>query len=339
MDSKLLAIIIAVAKKEASANKVDITSLQRTVEEQLKEFHKRSPILDTPTFSVVNGTLYCKWDFGPTLNLGNIVGPKGDKGDKGDKGLPGSDGLKGDRGYTGDKGSDGSNGSDGAPGRNGKDGRDGKAALRGSVGPAGERGAPGGEGTPGKDGKDAVAPPAGADGKDGLDGEDGSGIDKVWVDENYHLTVRLTSGIVIDAGYVRGPAGISSGKGGRVTGGYVGGGGGGSGGSIAVTVVSAEYIGQNLILTMSNGTTIDAGAVPVTPATGSLTWIDYVSNWLTEPALVGTTTEGEVYSYGYTTSTYYRLIPNDASLEQDSFYENWNGSALSNIVIERAMNI
>tara|TARA_R110000737_G_scaffold64473_1_gene92159 strand:- start:5076 stop:6041 length:966 start_codon:yes stop_codon:yes gene_type:complete len=225
MDSKLLAIIIAVAKKEASANKVDITNLQRTVEEQLKEFHKRSPILDTPTFSVVNGSLYCKWDFGPTLNLGNIVGPKGDKGDKGDKGPPGSDGPKGERGYTGDKGLNGSNGSDGAPGRNGKDGTNGKDGLRGAVGPAGEQGAPGGEGTPGKDGKDAVAPPAGADGKDGLDGYDGVGIDKAWVDDKYHLKFNMSSGVVMDAGYVRGPAGLNASKGGRVTGGYSSGGG------------------------------------------------------------------------------------------------------------------
>ena len=254
MDSKLLAIIIAVAKKEASANKVDISNLQRTVEEQLKEFHKRSPILDTPTFSVVDGCLCCKWDFGPTLNLGNIVGPKGDKGDRGDKGLTGSDGPRGEKGNTGDKGSNGSNGSDGAPGRNGKDGINGKDGLRGAVGPAGERGAPGGEGTPGKDGKDAVAPPAGADGKDGLDGYDGVGIDKAWVDDKYHLKFNMSSGVVMDAGYVRGPAGLNASKGGRVTGG-----GSGGGGSNFYLVGAGYNDSCELILTNSNGSTVNAG--------------------------------------------------------------------------------
>jgi len=43
--------------------------------------------------------------------------------------------------------------------------------------------------------------------------------------DNYHLTLRLTSGKVVDAGYVRGPTGAGAGKGGRVTGAYIGGGG------------------------------------------------------------------------------------------------------------------
>ena len=48
MDPKLLSTIIAIAKKEASANSVDISNLQGKVEKQLKEFHSRSPILETP---------------------------------------------------------------------------------------------------------------------------------------------------------------------------------------------------------------------------------------------------------------------------------------------------
>lgn len=334
MDSKLLATIIAVAKKEASANSVDISNLQRKVEDQLKEFHKRSPILDTPQFFVKDGCLHCKWGSGLTLDFGNIVGPQGPQG------------IQGPQGAQGAAGKDGTNGKDGINGKDGRDGKDGKAAAAGRdgvdgkdgrMGPQGPRGAPGPiglQGESGKDGKDGERGLQGLPGVDGLDGEDGVGIEKAWVDDNYHLTIRLTSGKVIDAGYVRGKTGASSSKGGRVTGYSMGG-----GVSSGVTLVSAEYQGQNLILTMSNGSTIDAGAVPVTPAASSLNWIDYVSNWATEPTLVGTTTEGDVYSYGYATSTYYRLVPNDTSLEKDSFYENWNGSVLSNIVIERTMNI
>lgn len=50
MGSKLLATIIAVSKKEASANSVDISNLQQKVADQLKEFHRRSPILETPQY-------------------------------------------------------------------------------------------------------------------------------------------------------------------------------------------------------------------------------------------------------------------------------------------------
>jgi hypothetical protein len=155
------------------------------------------------------------------------------------------------------------------------------------------------------------------------------------VDDKYHLTIKLTSGKVVDAGYVRGKPGASPSKGGRVSG-YLGGGGGGG---TSVRVASAAYVGQNLILTMSDGSTIDAGAVPVSPASSSLNWIDYVANWITEPTQVGTTSEGDVYAYEYTTSTYYRLVPNEISTEQDSFYESWNGSVLSTLITSRSMNI
>ena len=225
MDAKLLATIIAVAKKEASANSVDVSNLQRTVENQLQEFHKSSPILETPTFSVVNGCLHCHWQSGLKMNLGDIVGPKGDKGDsiKGDKG----DSTKGDKGDSikGDKGDSikGDKG-DSVKGDTGD-------SIKGDKGDSvkGDKGEPGvdGEsikGDKGDPGKDALPAVPAEDGDDGLDGV---GVDKAYVDDNHHLTIKLTSGKVIDAGYVRGPAGVSSGKGGRVTGGYVGGGGGG----------------------------------------------------------------------------------------------------------------
>tara|TARA_B110000908_G_scaffold12402_1_gene14403 strand:- start:19699 stop:19920 length:222 start_codon:yes stop_codon:yes gene_type:complete len=61
MDPKLLSTIIAIAKKEASANSVDTSNLQGKVEKQLKEFHSRSPILETPEFFVKGGCLHCKW--------------------------------------------------------------------------------------------------------------------------------------------------------------------------------------------------------------------------------------------------------------------------------------
>ena len=222
MDSKLLATIIAVAKKEASANSVDISNLQRKVEDQLKEFNSRSPILETPEFFVKNGCLHCKWQSGLTLDFGNIVGPQGPPGIKGIQGVAGEDGINGKDGIDG---KDGRDGKDGKAAAAGKDGVDGKDGLRG---PQGVRGAPGPvglRGEVGKDGKDGERGSQGPPGPSGKDGEDGVGVQKVWVDDNYHLTLRLTSGKVVDAGYVRGPTGAGAGKGGRVTGAYIGGGG------------------------------------------------------------------------------------------------------------------
>jgi hypothetical protein len=154
-------------------------------------------------------------------------------------------------GVDGVNGRDGSDGSPGASGKNGIDGRDGKTGpqgLRGDKGPVGPQGDKGIPGLPGVDGSD------GRTGADGLAGEDGVGVEKAWVDEDYHLTIKLTSGKVIDAGYVRGPAGVSSGKGGRVTGSYSG---GGSGANFYVTNATYNSSGE-LVLTMSNGQTVTA---------------------------------------------------------------------------------
>jgi hypothetical protein len=225
MDSKLLATIIAVAKKEAGTQARDLSALEAKVAKQLQEFHKRSPILETPSFSVKNGCLHCTWSSGLTLDFGNIVGPQGPQGIQGPVGATGASGAHGKDGLAGVDGVNGRDGSDGSPGASGKngiDGRDGKTGpqgLRGPKGPVGLQGDKGIPGLPGVDGSD------GRIGADGLDGEDGVGIHKVWVDDKYHLTLRLTSGKVVDAGYVRGPTGAGAGKGGRVTGSYIGGGG------------------------------------------------------------------------------------------------------------------
>ena len=255
MDPKLLATIIAVAKKEAGAQARDLSALEASVEAKLKEFHRRSPILETPEFYVQKGCLHCKWQSGLTLNLGNIVGPEGPKGatgTQGPQGVVGKNGLNGKDGRNGVDGKDGRDGKDGKnaePGRDGKDGRMGPQGPRGAPGPVGLRG------EVGKDGKDGERGLQGPTGLDGEDGGDGVGIEKAWVDDNHHLTLRLTSGKVIDAGYVRGKPGASSGKGGRVTGGYTG---GGSGSNFYVT--GADYnASDELVITNSNGSTINAG--------------------------------------------------------------------------------
>lgn len=254
MDAKLLATIIAIAKKEAGAQARDLSVLERKVEDKLKEFHKRSPILDTPTFTVKDGCLHCKWGSGLTLDFGNIIGPQGPQGVQGPQGPQGVAGKDGTNGKDGINGKDGQDGKDGEAAAAGRDGKDGKDGLTGPQGPRGEAGPAGQQGEAGKDGKDAERGLQGLPGVDGVDGEDGVGVEKAWVADNYHLTIRLTSGKVIDAGYVRGPTGASSGKGGRVTGGFTG---GGSGSNFYVTGSRYDENGD-LIITMSNGQTVRA---------------------------------------------------------------------------------
>tara|TARA_R110002110_G_scaffold56539_5_gene160534 strand:+ start:1381 stop:2340 length:960 start_codon:yes stop_codon:yes gene_type:complete len=226
MDAKLLATIIAIAKKESGTQARDLSVLERKVEDKLKEFHKRSPILDLPTFAVKNGCLYCTWSSGLVLDFGNVVGPQGLQGIQGTQGPQGVVGKDGTSGKDGLNGKDGENGKDGAAAAAGRDGAGGKQGLTGAVGPRGGPGQDGKQGVPGNDGKDGERGPESLPGLDGDDGDDGVGVEKAWVNDNHHLTIKLTSGKVVDAGYVRGPAGVSAGKGGRVTGGYSGGGGG-----------------------------------------------------------------------------------------------------------------
>tara|TARA_R110000782_G_scaffold37140_1_gene87432 strand:- start:34 stop:1044 length:1011 start_codon:yes stop_codon:yes gene_type:complete len=336
MDSKLLATIIAVAKKEAGVLARDNLALEAKVEKQLQEFHKRSPILETPSFFVQDGCLYCKWQSGLTLSFGNIVGPQGPQGVQGPLGATGKpgrdgkDGLSGAAGLNGKQGTDGAVGASGAHGADGVDGKTGPQGLQGPKGAPGNKGDSGISGMPGVDGVD------GRKGEDGYDGEDGVGISKVWIDDNYHLTIQLTSGIILDVGYTRGKTGASSSKGGRVTG-YTGG-GGSSNGTVGLDIASAAFVGDNLILTRVDGTTIDAGPVPVG---SSLNWIDYVANWKVTPTSIGTTADGDVYQYEYTTSTFYRLVPNTASALRDSFYTNWDvtTSVLSGFILDRSMTV
>lgn len=113
----------------------------------------------------------------------------------------------------------------GPAGKDGKEGKDGKA---GPQGPKGDTGPQGPRGPKGEDGRD------GRDGQDGLDGKDGVGIEKAYVNENHHLTIKLTSGKIVDAGYVRGKTGLTSKRGGG--GNYLG-----SGASQTVTTDSLGY--------------------------------------------------------------------------------------------------
>ena len=71
----------------------------------------------------------------------------------------------------------------------------------------------------------------------------------------------------------------------------------------------------------------------------NIKWLDYVGNWKVKPTKVGTTTNGDIYEYQYEISTFYRLVPNSTSTLKDSFYKFWNGTSVSELIIERTLNI
>lgn len=70
-----------------------------------------------------------------------------------------------------------------------------------------------------------------------------------------------------------------------------------------------------------------------------LKWVDYVANWSQEPTTAGATSDGEVLTYTYGTTTLYRLVPNDTTSVEDSFYTTFSNNTLSGLIISRGMAV
>ena len=68
-----------------------------------------------------------------------------------------------------------------------------------------------------------------------------------------------------------------------------------------------------------------------------LQWIDYASGYSSEPTLLETIADGDVYQYTYTNGTLYRLVPSGAAV--DSFYKRFENSVLSGLVIQKTIKI
>ena len=66
----------------------------------------------------------------------------------------------------------------------------------------------------------------------------------------------------------------------------------------------------------------------------SLSWINYVTNWLLVPTLVTNISTGSVYLYTYASSIAYRLVPTDG-VSIDSFYQSFDGTTLSTLLAQR----
>ena len=67
----------------------------------------------------------------------------------------------------------------------------------------------------------------------------------------------------------------------------------------------------------------------------TLTWAYFRDHWDTPPTVIGTTAAGTVYSYALNGVTRYCLIPEPYDAAQDAFFQNWDGQALSGLIVAR----
>ena len=86
----------------------------------------------------------------------------------------------------------------------------------------------------------------------------------------------------------------------------------------------------NLEQQISNYSGVSAGG---SAAIAEKTWIDYVVGYATEPTLLTTIDDGEVWQYDYSTSTLYRLIGNS----EDTFYSAFANNQVSGVVASKAI--
>ena len=188
-----------------------------------------------------NGQLVISYSDGNSVNLGKVIGAKGDKGDQGEKG---ETGAKGDKGDTGEAGEDGvgiskvevdetgnltvtlTSGTELALGN--IKGKDGLGVSGSSINEDGELVLTYTNGNTANLGKVV--------GKDGTDGTDGVGIKTVAIDEEGVLVVTLTNGTEVNLGSIKGE----------------------DGNSVETAVVNEE---GHLILTYTNGNSTDCGKV------------------------------------------------------------------------------
>jgi hypothetical protein len=149
-----------------------------------------------------------------------------------------------------------------------------------------------------------------------------------------------------------GPKGVAGPKGDKGAEGKAGKAGkDGKNGQDGVSVVDANVdIDNHLVIVLSNGEEIDAGALDglgekaqstyaaihnTVNAKQTYTWIDYAAGFTSVPTLVESIPDGDVYQYTYGAVTLYRLV----GTSEDSFYQNYSSPTLSNLVISRGLSL
>lgn len=122
--------------------------------------------------------------------------------------------------------------------------------------------------------------------------------------------------------------------------------------SLQVSVVAppgenVQAVGiENTQFLLTDNTSIQVVGLNITgiptldPDTPARNWIDYVANWRADtiPVKISTIAAGDVYQYTFADgSLLYRLVGSDPYT--DGFYQNWDGSAVSGLVLNRAMQV
>ncbi len=64
-------------------------------------------------------------------------------------------------------------------------------------------------------------------------------------------------------------------------------------------------------------------------------WEFLALNWTSEPIFLESLSDGDVYSYELNGVTRYRFIPNNYNAMNDSFFENFDNSNLTNLINNR----
>lgn len=67
----------------------------------------------------------------------------------------------------------------------------------------------------------------------------------------------------------------------------------------------------------------------------SITWGGLVTSWSTPPTVISTTADGSILSYINQATTRYRFVPFLYTAFEDAFYENWDGTILTNLIVRR----
>ena len=185
----------------------------------------------------------------------------------------------------------GDKGANGEQGPQGVEGAGGRDGLQGSQGIQGPRGETGQQGSQGLQGV------AGQDGQKGERGEKGQKGDK---GDRGELGSQGKKG--------------QDGRSGRIPRHKI------QNGAIAFEQRPGEY-GEWVKFTQNNQYFAGQGK----------TWIDYATGYTTEPTLLETIAEGDVYSYNYSGKTLYRLVGNPF----DAFYTSYSGGSFSGLVVQK----
>ncbi len=200
----------------------------------------------------------------------------------------------------GDTGPEGAVGPQGVEGIQGRTGESGPAGPQGKQGPRGSKGDKGSTGNQGVQGKDGKAGPKGPKGEKGTKGDAGK---------------TGKTGKEGKAGHIPRHK-IENGK-------------------VAFEIAPNRY-GEWITFKQTNQY-YSGGGNTTNGAAAGLKWIDYVSNYAVEPVFEQSIASGDVYRYQYANDTLYRLIGSNPY--SDRFYSAFNGSAVSGLIIERAMTI